>query len=294
MRKYAKVVGLLLHDLNEAIQSTGPDRDARIGEAARWYCGLPQIFLRKSNHGSGKNRRSADLIEVRLDHYLSGNYAALLNWWASDCDRANRKRKPQKPSTAERRLRRGVDLIRQGDVSKGAAAVEGLGTGPPNDATKAQMRRKHPQHQMTFGAAPGRGAEADPLDLSKCKRVLEQARPNVGVGPRGLRPGHLLPLIQGQLEDEDAKEAWGRLLTLGSHYFDGSMPPWLRRTLNAGLLTPLVKKAAAEGETPDSRPTNARDMDLSMWTKGIQRAHATTVAAELQPQQLGVNIPDGV
>ena len=53
MRKYAKVVGLLLHDLNEAIESTGPDRDARIGEAARWYCGLPQIFLRKSNHGSG-------------------------------------------------------------------------------------------------------------------------------------------------------------------------------------------------------------------------------------------------
>ena len=48
------------------------------------------------------------------------------------------------------------------------------------------------------------------------------------------------------------------------------MPPWLRRTLNAGLLTPLVKKAAAEGETPDSRPTNARDMDVSMWTKGTK------------------------
>ena len=40
------------------------------------------------------------------------------------------------------------------------------------------------------------------------------------VGPRGLRPGHLLPLIEGALEDADAMEAWGRLLTLGSLYVD--------------------------------------------------------------------------
>ena len=35
------------------------------------------------------------------------------------------------------------------------------------------------------------------------------------------------------------------------------MPPWLRRQLGSGLLTPQAKAEAAPGETADARPTKA-------------------------------------
>ena len=72
------------------------------------------------------------------------------------------------------------------------------------------------------------------------------------------------------------------------------MPTWARKALNTGLLTPLIKGAAPPGMTLDSRPTNARDSDGSVWTKATKRAHASVVAGQLGPQQLGVSIKDGV
>ena len=72
------------------------------------------------------------------------------------------------------------------------------------------------------------------------------------------------------------------------------MPTWAQKALNPGLLAPLIKKAAPPGVTLDSRPTNARDSDVSVWTKAVQRAHAPVVAEQLAPQQLGVSVKDGV
>ena len=49
------------------------------------------------------------------------------------------------------------------------------------------------------------------------------------------------------------------------------MPPWVRRTLNKELLTPLVKAAPPLDREPNCRPAMGRDMDIFGWTKGQQR-----------------------
>jgi len=65
------------------------------------------------------------------------------------------------------------------------------------------------------------------------------------------------------------------------------MPAWARKALNPGLLTPLIKEAAPPGVTPDSRPTNARDSDVSVWTRAVQRAHAGGSGTARPPETRG-------
>ena len=89
-------------------------------------------------------------------------------------------------------------------------------------------------------------------------------------------------------------EAWQLFLDLGRRYIDGVMPPWVRRSLNKELLTPLVKTAPPPGEQPDCRPAKARDIDVSSWTKAQQRAHCNEVSRQLIPQQLAIGVSDGV
>ena len=44
---WAKVCNIVMCGLIDAIESDGPGRTERIGTAARWYLGLPQLFLRE-------------------------------------------------------------------------------------------------------------------------------------------------------------------------------------------------------------------------------------------------------
>ena len=77
-------------------------------------------------------------------------------------------------------------------------------------------------------------------------------------------------------------------------YLDGVMPPWVRRTLNKELLTPLVKAAPPSGREPDCRPAKGQDTDISGWAKGQQRKHCKEVSRQLTPQQLAIGVPDGI
>jgi len=124
---------------------------------------------------------------------------------------------------------------------------------------------------------------ADGADLGLCEKVIAATKPIIGVGPRGLRPSHLKPLFQGFFIDDEAREAWPLFLDLGRRYLDGAMPPWVRRTLNKELLTPLVKAAPPPGRKPDCRPAKGRDMDISGWTKGQQRKHCKEVSRQPIP-----------
>ena len=71
------------------------------------------------------------------------------------------------------------------------------------------------------------------------------------------------------------------------------MPTWLRQMLNSGLITLLDKKPAPDGQTPDARPTNARDIDISIWLKTIQRRGNAAARALVVTQQLAVGVTSG-
>ena len=85
-------------NLLEAIRS-GNHRS--IGTAARWYAGIPQIFLRDPGKGP---KRNAEIIEVRFNQYLCEDYTNLLTEWRAAKAKDERQRKPPKPDNAERRV----------------------------------------------------------------------------------------------------------------------------------------------------------------------------------------------
>ena len=74
----------------------------------------------------------------------------------------------------------------------------------------------------------------------------------------------------------------------------GCLPRWVIRSLNGGLLTPLVKKPPPEGQTPDARPANARDIDVTLFLKAIQGKAAPALLRLVGAQQLGVGVKNGV
>jgi hypothetical protein len=277
--------------LIEAINSTGPGRTKRIGTAARWYLGLPQLLLRDANRSP---KRNAKVIRRRLSLYNDQKYDEILNHWYSDCSKARAKMKPPKRDTPERRLEHTIDLFHKGYVSRGLATLEGNGRAAADDpAIQKQMFDKHPQIDGNQSLDDEPPPAVKELELQTLDQVVKRTRGLVGVGPRGLKAGHIKPLESGAFGDDNAKEAFASFEALGILYLDCRMPRWLRRALNGGLLTPLIKKPAAEGETPDARPTNAREMDVASWTKALQRgANAATRAAVL-PQQLAVAVSGG-
>jgi len=65
------------------------------------------------------------------------------------------------------------------------------------------MVAKHPQDRwQPLEPVADRPLGADEADLSLCEKVIAATKPIIGVGPRGLRPGHLKPLFQGFFRDE--------------------------------------------------------------------------------------------
>ena len=109
-------------------------------------------------------------------------------------------------------------------------------------------------------------------------------------------------LFRGRFTDCEAKSAFGNFESLGKRYLNCSMPPWLRRQLGSGFLTPLAKAEAAPGETADARTTKAEDIDTALWCQALQRLHTPKpkigeaiegIRKHLQPRQLSVGVSGG-
>jgi len=142
LRLWGEVFSDITGELVDAIKSSGPTRQQRIGTAARWYLGLPQIFLRDPGRGCIRN---AETIHLRLVNFLEGNYATLLNEWSAAKAKARKKAKPPKPDTKARRTDRCIKLFHQGFLSRGLRMITGNGRADAdNPKIIQQMQEKHP------------------------------------------------------------------------------------------------------------------------------------------------------
>ena len=133
MEKWAKVFAHIALALKDALNSPGPGHTRRIGEALRWYCGAPQIFLRSSSRGD--YHRQGRHIEGRLDAFIGGNYTTFIGWWRAKCERAGRMRKPRKRQSSDQRWDHCVQQITRGFVGPGLKKGEGGGVGPTGART---------------------------------------------------------------------------------------------------------------------------------------------------------------
>ena len=281
---WCQVYGEITMKLLDAIRSSGPDRHRRIGTAARWYLGMPQIFL----NDKGNYVDNQTIIERRLTQFLAGDFAGVLTEWRKAKDRARRRAKPPKQDTHPRRVTQCIKLFFKGYVSRGLRVLTGHGRANPEDPSIVnQMKEKHPpeiwDHEVW--------TVADNPSMKQAPAVVRNTPSVTGVGARGFHAGHVKQLYTAKTTgDISAKKTFEEL---GQAYLSCQMPTWLRRAFNGGLLTPLVKKPATAGETPDARPTNARDIDVSIWLKTIQRQSNTAIRRTLIPQQLAVAVKGG-
>jgi hypothetical protein len=284
LHQWGQVFSTITGKLHEVICSDGPSRHRRFEIAARWYLGMPQILLRNPGRGQERN---AKIIERRLIQFPAGDFSSLLSEWRADKAKAQRQAKPPMPERLFRRVTLCIQRFCQGYVSRGLRYVEGNGKANTEDTKViAQMAEKHPEEtenrdEPTPGERPNLGSMPD---------VVQHTKPLTSVGPRGLHAGPIKQLFTGNFPDTSDKDSFE---LLGQVYFSCEMPTWLRQVLNSGLITPLVKKPAPDGQTPDARPTNARDIDVSIWLKTIQRRGNAAARALVVPQQLAVGVTSG-
>ena len=139
---WCQVYGDITMKLLDAIRSSGPDRHRRIGTAARWYLGMPQIFL----NDKGNYVDNQTIIERRLTQFLAGDFAGVLTEWRKAKDRARRRAKPPKQDTHPRRVTQCIKLFFKGYVSRGLRVLTGHGRANPEDPSIInQMKKKHPR-----------------------------------------------------------------------------------------------------------------------------------------------------
>ena len=207
---------------------------------------------------------------MRLNAFLEADYATLLAHWERDRARVLARGRKPRPDTKERRLHQCMKLFYQGFVSRGLRRLEGNGiTSADDPKVRQQMLDKHPQVPETW-TPPIRRDDSDDPTLDSLRKATIAVDPKVGVGPRGFRSYYARALAVGKFTDPEAKTAFESFRRLGIRYLNGTMPPWLRRQLGSGLLTPLAKEPPVTGETPDSRPTKAEDIDTALWCKALQ------------------------
>ena len=103
-----------------------------------------------------------------------------------------------------------------------------------------------------------------------------------------MRAHYLQVLATAKFTDVEASAAVDKLQELGEAYANGELLPWVRRMMNAGLLTPIVKAKAPPGVTPDMRPVAARETDIAVFDKVVNAASVDEVNKIVRPQQLAV------
>jgi hypothetical protein len=129
----------------------------------------------------------------------------------------------------------------------------------------------------------------DKIDLRKpLERVLNDADPKAGVGPRSLHVHYLQVLAKGSFSKAEAQDAFNLFSSLGKLYLTLGMPAWVRLCLGGGLLTALNKAALKEGVKLDARPVRAEDADTGSWCKALDKSTAAPIRDSCGPQQLGV------
>ena len=238
MEDWAKVFNQAATNLaNAADANEGQDRTNNIRIAARWYLGLPQLIFRDTD---GRKERKHARIRMRLTAFLQGDFDTPLGHWVCGRNKALRKDRKPKSDMKEHRVQQGIKLIIQDFVRRGLRLVEGNGKAPAK-AVFGKMIDKHPQHEKSWVPPVRPTDRSDDPALLSLRTVALAVDPKAGVGLHGFQSHYARKLAVGSFSDPEANSAFAAFTRLGVIYLNTQMPPWLRRLLGSGLLTPLAK-----------------------------------------------------
>ena len=234
--------------------------------------------------------RNTNTLRVRFKQFIAGDFHLVVAAWRRDYDKSLLKERHLRQETDASRAAKAVKYVRNGFISKATNLVHSFGVPLLSEGIFAQMLSKHPRTEEHMWEPP----PPVEMDMSALHRLLSEANPLIGVGPRGFRSFYLSVLVKGRMKDPEAQEAYFQCEKLGKLYCNAVLPAWLRRRLGGGALTPVLKAASEPGKPDDARPVKAEDFDTSVYTKAVQRAVSDAVLNSVRPQQLGVRVSSGV
>jgi hypothetical protein len=138
--KWARIYSRSTKLLIEAAISAPELRDRRLATAIRWYAALPQLFLRDTGR---KGSRKANIIEGGMNQYLAGRLSIVIQQWWRDLNKIHRRTlQPRKDVDP---IRRAVNLIYDGFISRATRLVEGSGRiSCDNSSIRERMLSEHP------------------------------------------------------------------------------------------------------------------------------------------------------
>ena len=298
---WARVYYVVTSTLIEAcdLPVSDPSRREHILRAAKWYCGLPQLFLRQPGRSAEKN---VNIIKLRLHQFLTGNYSDLVSHWYKDVVKQRARSRSHRAESSEQRVKRASDLILSGEIGRGLRIIDSNGCAPHDDVrVQEQMKQKHPTPNPTavWPELPDGWAACAVESISEdfvevLKSAVRKADFRKGVGPRRANVHHVQVLADGVFDHPEAQKAFAVFAKLGLKYLFLGMPAWLRACLGGGLLTALNKLPPVTGGSIEARPIKAEDSDTNLWAKALAKLLASSVLDVVRPQQLGVGVSGGV
>ena len=215
---------------------------------------LPKCVLPAPYRGGRKGHTSySTYVEKRMELWLGGDY--LLLWDQALKDGERKRSKSRNPESDEDRAAiRAELLVRQGEFSRGMAALSAAPMAPDNEETLAKLLEKHPEpheNPLEEDLPPIKGA---PLQLQEAevRNAVQSFHRGSSAGTMGLRPEHLQSAI---LEHEDKNVSPLSALTrLVNHLLEGKAPPEVQQSYAGARLCALEKgeddvRPIAAGET---------------------------------------------
>jgi hypothetical protein len=294
---YGEVFTIMTDNIFSSLENqTEPGPSLSADRAFKIYFGFPQIFFRNITSGRLSIKEA---VRKRLHLFLNNDLDTLIADWIKDKKKwemkidKNRKvsntRHTDQKVESQIRLKKALEFIHKGFMSKGLKILEGNGVAPKdNQEVIRQMIQKHPQE---FKELPLIDADIDynTFDMENIVTFIKTPELYKGDGPRSLRPDYLGKLATGKFTSPTSQRSLENLKKLGRYYLGGFIPTKYRSMMSSGLLTPLKKNAI----DIDSRPANAEDFDTRVFCQTIAKDSTETVKEITTPQQLAVGVSGG-
>ena len=208
-----------------------------------------------------------------------------------------------------RSLRRALDLVGAGELSK---AVAGLCTNGLGNLSKPeiveQMRRKHPVREhavpslealaalgpdMSVGDqnVPGMSAFGPRLSV-KLQDPMRRLRRLRGTGITGFRNEYLRALSE-KFVDTRAASVVTLLQGFAERYLNAELPPWFYKAMATVEVCAPIKKAPDVGEVPDCRPVGMGEVVVRMINSKLMADSKEAAHEVLWPHNVGSATRDG-
>ena len=276
-----------------------PDLEIRLERRIKFFFLLPTLILRKIKGTKGIN----ELIRLRLHQWKLGQLEDMITDLQTDISIVHipTEHEPPLPSSNAFNIRRGVELISEGQVGRGYKALLSKGvSNPGEDHIKDQMKEKFPPRKTPIATPTDDRWECPraTLDREVFRKCIEKLKGQVSPGLTGFRNEHIQALLfsDGATAGPLAKSAFDCLFQVSRDITLGLMPWYFYQVWNGTSLTALNKKDPLdleEGELMDCRPVCKGESLRKVITKALYSPYLSTIRKVCDPCQFGIGTSGG-